>query len=331
MRKTKIGIIGCGGIAGSHIQGYLSNPDVSLASFCDVIEAKASSRVSEFGGRGYSDYRSMLEKEKLDGISICTPPSHHQQIAIEAMKKGVNVFCEKPLATTAAGAASMVEAAKNSKVLLMTAFKFRFFKQVQEAKRLIEEGKIGKVLMFRNMFGGFADMRETWFSKKSIAGGGVLLDNGVHAIDLCRFLLGEVKNVSACLNTFVQKIEVEDTARILMEMKDGAMASVDLSWSIPVPSEFYVEIYGTEGSIMLGGASRYHLRRPEGWVEIKSDEAQLPAFIREVNHFVKCIRGEEEPIVSGLDGLKSMEVIEAAYKSVEEKVWVDLTKLRRKR
>ena len=281
----------------------------------------------EVEGRGYSDCRSMLEKEKLDGVSICTPPSSHQQIAIEAVKRGVNVLCEKPLAPTVNGAVSMVEAAKNNKVLLMTAFKFRFFKQVQEAKRLIEEGKIGKILMFRNMFGGFVDMEERWFSKKSVAGGGVLLDNGVHAVDLCRFLLGEVKNVSARINTFVQRIEVEDSARILMEMEDGAMASVDLSWSIPVPSEFCAEVYGTEGSIMLGGESGYHLRNGEGWIEIETDKTQLPAFSREVNHFVKCIRREEKPIVSGLDGLKAMEVIEAAYKSVEEKVWVDLTKL----
>lgn len=78
---------------------------------------------------------------------------------------------------------------------------------------------------------------------------------------------------------------------------------------------------------MLGGEFRYHLRNGKGWVEMETGKTQLPAFSREVNHFVKCIRGEEKPIVSGLDGLRAMEVIEAAYKSVEEKVWVDLTKL----
>ena len=272
----------------------------------------------------------MIEEENLDGVSICTFPSTHKEIAIEALNKGVNVLCEKPLAVSTNEAKEMVEAARNNRVLLMTAFKFRFFDEVLTARQLISQGEIGKIIMFRNMFGGAADMSKKWFSKKEISGGGVLIDNGVHAIDLFRFLSGEVRNVSARVATFVQDIEVEDTARVLIEMENGALGSIDLSWSIPIPQDLYLEIYGSEGSIMVGlNNVRYRTERSGKWVEVRKNKESLDPFSKEVNHFVECIQRKESPIVDGVDGLRAMEVIEAVYESANQKTWikVKLTKI----
>ena len=321
MRNCRIGIIGCGGIAGAHIKGYAENKDVKLIAFCDIKEENARRYARELKGRAYSDYRIMLEKEKLDGVSVCTPPVSHKEITNYLLAKRVNVFCEKPLAMNSNEALSMVKTAKKNKQFLMTGFKFRFKDEVQRAKRLIEEGKIGKIILARNMFGGFAEMKERFFSKKSISGGGVLIDNGSHAIDLFRFLLGDVKNVSARISTFIQRIEVEDTAKILMEMESGALVSIDLSWSVPVPSDHYLEVYGSEGTITLPPL-RYKRKDEIKWSEYKTKQEDV--FAKETTHFVNCILGKEKPIVSGLDGLRTQEVIDAAYKSYKENLWIEV-------
>ncbi|GAH51252.1 unnamed protein product, partial [marine sediment metagenome] len=197
--------------------------------------------------------------------------------------------------------------------------------KVLRARELISRGTIGKVIMFRNMFGGAIDMSKRWFSKREISGGGVLLDNGVHALDLFRFLFGEVKNVSARVATFTQDIAVEDTARILLEMESGSFGTIDLSWSIPYPQSFYLEVYGSEGSIMVGwDILRYQTNKTKKWTEVKGGLKEEDAFIKEINHFVNCIKGREAPIVSGVDGLRALEIVEAAYRSNEEKVWINI-------
>ncbi|PJA61448.1 MAG: hypothetical protein CO162_06225, partial [bacterium (Candidatus Ratteibacteria) CG_4_9_14_3_um_filter_41_21] len=277
----------------------------------------------KLGGRTYSNYKMILEKEELDGISVCTPPVNHKEITEDVLSEGVNVFCEKPLAMNSREALSMAETAQKNKRLLMTGFKFRFKDEVQNAKRLIEEGKIGKVVLARNMFGGFAEMKERFFSKKNISGGGVLIDNGSHAIDLFRFLLGEVKNVSARINTAIQKIEVEDTAKILMEMENGALVTIDLSWSVPIPSEHYLEIYGSEGTITLPPL-RYRRKDAQEWTKYEVQNENV--FAKETAHFVNCILKKEKPIVDGLDGLRAQEVIDAAYKSCRENCRVEVKK-----
>jgi len=320
-KNCKIGIIGCGGIARAHIKGYAENKDVELIAFCDIKEENARRYARELKGRAYSDYRIMLQKEELDGVSVCTPPVNHKEITEYTLSKGANVFCEKPLAMNSKEALSMVETAKANKRLLMTGFKFRFRDEVQNAKRLINEGKIGKVVLARNMFGGFAEMKERFFSRKNISGGGVLIDNGSHAIDLFRFLLGEVKNVSARINSAIQKIEVEDTAKILMEMENGVLVTIDLSWSVSVPSEYYLEIYGSEGTITLPPL-RYKRKGDAGWTEHKVQSEDI--FAKETAHFVDCILGKRKPIVDGLDGLRTQEVMDSAYKSCRENCWVEV-------
>ncbi len=324
-KRTRIGIIGCGGIAAAHINAYRENDSANLVSFCDADMEKAKECADKFEGRFYSDYREMIEKERLDGVSICTPPSSHKDIAVTLLSRGINVLCEKPLAISAFQARQMADTATKNNVLLLTAFKFRFFDKVLKARELISQGVIGRVIMFRNMFGGAIDMSKRWFSKREISGGGVLIDNGVHAIDLVRFLFGEVKSVSARIATFAQDIEVEDTARLLLEMENGSLGTVDLSWSIPYPQPFYLEIYGSKGSIMVGGdILRYRSREMKDWIEEKEKLDGEGAFVRQIGHFLNCIKRKETPIVNGIDGLRALEVIEAAYKSNEEKVCVKI-------
>ncbi len=219
----------------------------------------------------------------------------------------------------------MVKTAYKNKVVLMIGFKFRFCNEIATARQLILQGRIGTIIMLRNMFGGSVDVSKRWFSKKEISGGGVLIDNGVHAVDLFRFLFGEVKRTSAVLATFVQAIEVEDTARVLLEMENGVLGTIDLSWSVPVPHDFYLEIYGSEGSIMIGSNGlRYQTKRSREWVVVEKEKKTLDSIGKEVSHFVQCVQNEEQPIASGIDGLRALEVIEAAYESANQGIWIEV-------
>jgi len=119
-KRIRIGVIGCGRIAGVHINGYARNNNVELVAFCDIKEDNAQQRAHRFNARSYTDYKKMIKEENLDGVSICTPPFTHKEIAIEALNKGINVLCEKPLAVSVNEAKEMVEAARNNGVLLLS-------------------------------------------------------------------------------------------------------------------------------------------------------------------------------------------------------------------
>src|SRR5439155_23524324 len=173
-------------------------------------------------------------------------------IVVDVLRAGVHVLCEKPLAISMEQARKMVDTAEEKELLLLTAFKFRFFDEVLRAKELLDRNALGKILNFRLMFGGFIDMAGSWYARKDLSGGGVIMDNGPHALDLIQFLLGNVRNVSA-YSSRIQNLEVEDTAQLTVRLENGAIGSIDLSWSSSTPAKAYLEIYGEEGSALLDG------------------------------------------------------------------------------
>ena len=161
-------------------------------------------------------------------------------------------------------------------------------------------------------------MAGTWYADKAISGGGIVMDNGPHAIDLVRYLLGEVKDVSAQLTNF-QDLEVEDTAHLNLTLENGAVGTVDISWSTSIPAQNYMEIYGESGTVLLdlkGISYRY-----KTWDEFKRVPNQLDskeAFALQFDHFVKAIAGKEPAVVRNEDGLKTQMIIEKAYASLEK-------------
>src|SRR5262249_45199317 len=142
-------------------------------------------------------HTEMIRNESLTGVSVCTVPVTHRDIVIDVLRAGIHVLCEKPLTISVEHANEMLETAQDKKLLLLTAFKFRFYDEILHAKELIDRGSLGKILSFRLMFGGYIDMAGSWYSRKELSGGGIIMDNGPHALDLIRFLLGDVRNVTA--------------------------------------------------------------------------------------------------------------------------------------
>jgi predicted dehydrogenase len=318
--RVRVGIIGCGGMGGTHAAAYQSDGRAELVAFVDVERARARQLAKKFGGRAYTELAEMLERQRPEAVSICTPPNSHMEAALAGSKATAHVLCEKPLAMTAAQARRMTAAAKRSRRLLLTGFRHRFYGPVVGAKELIDSGKLGDILMFRNRFAGLIDMQGRWFGDKKVSGGGSIIDTSIHSIDLFRFLVGEPSLVAACSATLGQNIEVEDSSAILLQTAEGAIGVIEACWSSPF-SDSVIQIYGSKGAAFVD-YSRGELRHRSGdmkrWRAARFPEA---TFQSEVSHFLDCVLGLASPIVTGEDGLRAMMIADAAYRSVRRGTW----------
>lgn len=317
-KTLRIGIVGCGQMGRWHLDAYKKNPQVQLVAFADTNLESAERFAAEASAKAYSSTKDMIVNERLDGVSVCTVPSTHRDIALDLLEAGVHVLCEKPLAISVEQAKEMTAKATEKNLLLLTAFKFRYFDEVQKAKEIISSGGLGKIANFRLMFGGSIEMAGTWFAQKHLSGGGILMDNGPHAIDLIRYLFGEITAVSAAVSN-LQDIPVEDTGRLNFTLANGVTGTAEMSWSLPIPSKTYLEIYGENGAALLDfeGIS-YKFKAWNEWKRIPNGLDVKGAFARQMDHFVNSIITKNPSIVCNADGEKSQIVIEAAYASVKQ-------------
>jgi perosamine synthetase len=314
-QQVAIGIVGCGQMGRWHLDSYKQNPGCRVVAVADTDFAKAQAFAAEIGGTPYHSHREMMANEQLQGVSVCTLPATHRDVTLDVLRGGIHVLCEKPLAVSAREAREMLSTAEQHNALLLTAFKFRFFDEVVRAKELVERGSLGRILTFRLMFGGYIDMAGTWYAQKALSGGGILMDNGPHAIDLVRFVFGDVRSITARLSR-IQDLQVEDTAQLTMTTEGGAVGTVDLSWSSSVPARSYLEIYGEDGAVFLDGAGlTYKCKAWKDWKRVTNDVTGKAAFARQIDHFVAGIAGTPPTRVVNHDGLAAQMLIEAAYQS----------------
>jgi perosamine synthetase len=323
-KRIRIGIVGCGQMGRWHLDAYKANPQVELVAFADSDLNRAQDFAKETGAVAYASHNEMVKNESLDGVSICTVPSTHKEIALDLLNAGVNILCEKPLAISTLQAKEMVDEANEKNLLLLTAFKFRFYDEVQKTKELLDKGSLGKILSFRLMFGGYLDAAGTWYSRKEMSGGGVIIDNASHATDLIRYLFGEVNSVSAQVET-LQKIEVEDTAKLSLSMENGCLGTIDLSWNIPIPSKTYLEVYGEDGTALLDlDGVTYKFRTWNDWKRTPNHTSIKEEFSRQIAHFINSISTKKPLVTNNEDGLKSQLIIDAAYESAKEEKSISL-------
>ena len=318
-------LVGCGRISQTHLQAMETIPECKLKGVADVREQVAKSVADQYGCKSYKDYQQVLEGNHIDAVIICTPPSTHAEIATFFLENGIHVICEKPFAVNSEQATLMVQKAEEKECLLMMASKFRYVEDIVKAKGIVESGILGDIILFENVFCSKVDMKERWNSNKEVAGGGVLVDNGSHSVDIARFLLGPVTKVQTEEGKRIQKLEVEDTARLYFRTKSEVMGAVDLSWSIHKEQETYVDLFGTEGVLSIGWkCSKYRQSEKMHWVTFGKGYDKIAAFSAQIRNFVDSIKGKAIPLINAIDGLESVKVIEAAYKSSNINKWVEV-------
>lgn len=321
--KLKIGMIGAGGIAQTWVQAFERSETAELVAIADVRPDVADALAEGIGCRGYSSYLALANGESdLDAVVICTPPSTHPEIANFFLASKVHVLCEKPLSIDTQSAREMLATAKANGVILTMATKFRYVEDVVRAKSIAASGLIGEIVLFENAFTAHVDMSSRWNSNVALSGGGVLIDNGTHSLDLMRYFLGPVVDVQVIEGRRSQGLDVEETVRIFVRSTAGVLGSIDLSWSINKEQESYINIYGSQGTISVGWKeSKYRLSSSRDWVVFGNGYDKVQAFGSQIDNFCASIKGEAELLITAEDALASVEVIEAAYASLGRDSW----------
>ena len=199
VKHLRIGIVGCGGIAKAHLAGYRHDDNVEIASVFDVSTAAANAFASECGSRIAHTTIEMALDDHLDAVSICTPPGMHLEVALPFVHARIAVLCEKPLEANALKAKQLYDEVLKRKTLFMTAYCHRFHPAVIELKKLVAIGTLGKPIFFRNIFGGYYKLKGNHRSVLGLSGGGCVIDNCSHSVDLFRFLVGEPTEIQAVI------------------------------------------------------------------------------------------------------------------------------------
>ena len=319
MTRTRVAVIGAGGIGGTHLRAYAAWPDLcEIVGVADVDLGAAQSRATAFGVPAFDDYRVMLDQVKPDAVSICTPPKLHLPVALDVAQRSIACLCEKPPARTVAETEAIVAAFDAAGILLQFAFCHRFHEPVRQVQALIAAGRLGKIVQLYNRFAfRFERAATSWFTDVEMAGGGILIDTLVHSIDLFRALAGEVVRVEGAVSTTLP-VQVEDSASLQVVSATGVIGSLNCSWVTPV-SEAELSVWGTEGEAIidytLDTGARYRLAGDADWTVLPCDAPDR--FVRQAEHFLHCIQTGARPYVGGADGIAVMRVIETAYQSIK--------------
>lgn len=321
--KFRVAVIGTGRIAQTHLQACGAVEGIEVAAVADTDAGAARAAAEAHGARAYPDHVALLAAEKkLDAAIVCTPPAHHPGIVLDCLAAGLHVLVEKPVAIASGDVRSMLVAAQASERTLMMASKFRYTDDMISARALVRAGILGTVVHFENTFAGWLDVSKRWNADPAVSGGGVLIDNGTHSVDIARYLLGPITEVTAWRGRQVQAIPVEDTAHVSLRTADGVTGTIDLSWSITKERESYVDVYGTEGMLSVGWrGSRYRQNRATAWVPFGKGYDKLGSFAAQLRNFIAGARGREAPLITGEDALASVLAIETAYASAAAGCW----------
>jgi len=321
MSKLKFGLVGAGGIAQAYAQAFSESKCCELVAVADVRPEAAAALAEIVGGKAYGDYKQLADVE-LDAVIVATPPSTHPEIACFFMDRGTPVLCEKPLCTTVADAEKMLSSAKRNGVLFTMASKFRYCEDVIRAKAIIASGTLGEVLQFENAFTARVDMSKRWNSDAEISGGGVLIDNGTHSVDIIRYFLGGIDSVLVVDAGGTQGLAVDENVKMFARTTGGVTASVDLTWGINKELPNFISIYGSNGTLHIGWReSKYKLTSSPDWTVFGSGYDKTASFKGKIENFGNAIRGKEDLLIKPADALASVQVIDAAYKSMRQDLW----------
>jgi len=326
-KALKVGLIGAGGIAGTHI-GYLKKiPDVEVVALCDVREEAARKTAEKFEvPKVFSSYKDILKLKDVDAVSVCTPNYFHAEPTIAALKAGKHVMCEKPMAMNTAEAKKMRDTAKRLRKLLMMHFNMRYMTTAATLKPIIDTGALGRIYHVTTTYtrrDGYP-RPGSWFGQKAQSGGGPLIDLGVHRIDLALWLIGYPKPVAAFGGVYDLlareklkgiKFDCEDFSAAMIRFADGCTMYCVASWDgHEKAGGCTMSIRGTDGAIFEEGAELTLCRKefgvPTACVLAPQQPKESPQ-----QHFVDCILSGKQPGPSAEHGVTVMKILDAIYAS----------------
>lgn len=333
-RRLRIAVIGCGRIAQNHLKAIAQHADeLELVAVCDTDPATLAAHVGEWGVPGYARLDELLAAVRPDLVALCTPSGLHPDQTVAAAAHGANVITEKPMATRWADGLRMVKACDAANVRLFVVKQNRRNATLQLLKRAIDEKRFGRIYMVHlNVFWSrpqsyydTAKWRGTWELD-----GGALMNQASHYVDLLSWLVGPIESVHAMTATLARNIQVEDTAVLNVRWRSGALGSMAVTMlTYPKNLEGSITILGEHGTARIGGVAvnevlEWSFATPADYDrDVREASYQTtsvygfghPLYYRNV---VDVMRGRSEPETDGREGLSSLEVLIAAYRSARE-------------
>ena len=335
-RKLKWGVIGSGGIAGRRTipEGIAGARNAELSVVFDIDQHVNTEVAKEYGAEQAASINELLDAD-VDAIYVATPAHVHAEQVQAGAEAGKHVLCEKPLGMTIAEAEDMIELCRQKGVKLGCAFMMRFVAQHQKALRLIDEGRLGKLVYARAQLScWYPPIEGAWRQDPATGGGGSLIDMGGHCIDLMEMFFGKVGRVSCFVNNTIHNYKSEDSATAMLFFENGALGTVDTFFCIPDNSSKNVlELYGSKGSILAEGtigqgpAGRMVAFLEQDGKDYDAQQARTEAqamtidpepvntYQAEIEEFSQAILDDREPVISGELGLLSQKILTACYES----------------
>ncbi len=339
MKKTYgFAIIGCGAIANIHAEAIKSIENAVLVGVCDYSFAAAQSFAKKNNCKAYNSQEEMLKDSNVSIVNICTPSGLHYKQVIDCAKAKKHIIIEKPMAITKAQMDEAICEVNNSNVKVEVISQLRFTYAVQMLKKAIDEGKLGKIFLadFRMKYYRSPEYyaQSPWRGTWSMDGGGALMNQGIHGIDLMQYVMGGVKSVYADCRTLARKIEVEDVANLLVEYNSGAIGVIECATLAKPGYERKMEIHGENGTIIVSEDTIEvwdvdGMERPD-FGESKINSSDSPMNFSEEYHakqfqdLINAIEEDKKPLIDMYEGKKAVDIILAAYESSKNKTRVEL-------
>ena len=341
MSKIGYGIIGCGAIAPIHAQALAEIEKARLVAVADVVELNAQNLAERFHAVSYGDYHEMLKRDDIQAVSLCVPSGHRVEIAEACARAGKHILCEKPMEITTERIDRIVAAADEYGVKLGCIFQSRFADGSLAVRNAIESGRFGKLVLGDAYIKWYRSQEYyesgAWRGTRKLDGGGALMNQGIHQVDLMLWFMGRVKQVKAQTTLIGHEgLEVEDLACALLTFENGAMGVIEASTAIWPGHSARVEIHGTHGSAIIEDGELRFWKFMEEKPEDKNIQKQLDkesdlgsgagdplaslhheGHRRQIADFIDAIIEDRSPFIDGREARHAVELIEAVYQSAE--------------
>ena len=334
--KVGYGIIGCGVIAPWHARAFQSITDAKLVAVCDIIPEKAEKLKTEFGAEYvYTDYKEMLARDDIQIVSISTPSGMHADMGIDAARAGRHILTEKPIDINLEKIDKLIKTCDQQKVKLACIFQRRTSNLWKLIKQTVDEEKLGKMILasaylkyFRSQeYYDSAGWRGTW----ALDGGGALMNQGVHLVDILRWVMGPVDTVFSFADHLARNIEVEDTTVSSIKFKSGAFGTLEGTTSVTPGMSHRMEFHGEKGTIAIEGEKIARWDVPgldkeevmKDLQDLVGDASSDPTAIGADGHqeqiadLIAAVREDREPMISGREARNAVELILAIYESAK--------------
>ncbi|MBQ7389692.1 MAG: Gfo/Idh/MocA family oxidoreductase [Clostridia bacterium] len=328
-RKLKVGVIGCGRISVMHLVSVASLEETELVACCDIRLDRAEAAAREYGGRAYASYEEMFDKEELDAVHLCLPHYLHSKVAIYAFERGVNVLTEKPMDIDMESALLAVKRAKECGVQFGVIFQCRYNRSSLLVKDAVTSGRLGKVISARSTLTWSrprdyyceSDWKGTWDKE----GGGVIIDQAIHSLDLVRWVVdSEIESISCTLsNRGHDCIEVEDTAEGLVTFKNGVRYGFYCMNNYGCDEPIEIRLYCEKGRVVFDYDHAYITYNDGTTEEAHPDKIHLSYgggkdywglhHVRQIKQFYSALLGKEPLEITGEEALKTHEMVMNIY------------------